>query len=130
MIINNSVSNDFGNGFIFSKDTFSATEEDLEKYKSGDASEIEKYQYGVHKYDVCKYVVYTGGVYPKVVRLIKDVPTFDSGDREYDSWHDLYLVQKKRGNVFAVYCKGGYRISEIIGYSKVFIYPSWLKRFF
>ena len=125
-MFNKSIENDFGKGFLFSMKTLNITEEDLKKYKSGNLKEpYKKYQFG--KYDKCDVMIYTDGHYPKVVRLSKDIPTFDSGDREYDSWHDLYLAEEKNGNIHAVYCTGGYRIAKIQGYAKVHKYPDELK---
>ena len=40
----------------------------------------------------------------KALRLTLDIPTFDSGDRESDSWHTLYLMPgKARGCVDGIY---------------------------
>ena len=82
------------------------------------------------KFKDCNVRFFTDGYYPRVVRLSKDIPTFDSGDREYDSWHDLYLVQEQSGNIHAVYCTGGYRIATIQGYAKVHQLPNILKKYF
>lgn len=124
-----SIERDFGKGFLFSKNTLSVTEEDLKKYKAGNLKEpYDKYQLG--KFDWCDVLVYTDGYYPKVVRLCKNIPTFDSEDREYDSWHDLYLVQEQNGNIHAAYCTGGYHVAQIIGYAKVYLYPGLLKKYF
>ena len=54
----------------------------------------------------------------------------DSGDREYDSWHDLFLLQEHDGIIRAVYCTGGYRIAHIEGYAQVYQYPESLKKYF
>lgn len=47
-----------------------------------------------------------------VLMLRFDVPTFDSGDREYDSKHTLYLMHDPF-IVSALFCKEGYRIAEL-----------------
>lgn len=129
--VDKSVERDFGKGFLFSEKTLNVTEEALETYKTGTLQKpYAQYQTGEYKYDKCDVLVYTGGQYPKVVRLCKDMPTFDSGDREYDSWHDLYLVQEQSGTSHAVYCTGGYRVATIQGYAKVYEYPRELKQYF
>ena len=47
--------------------------------------------------DAARYVRADGS---KALRLTLDIPAFDSGDRESDSWHTLYLMPgKKRGCV-------------------------------
>jgi hypothetical protein len=104
-MFNKSIERDFGRDFLFSMETLNVTEEDLEKYQSGIPLDTDKF-------NDCNVRLFTDGYYPKVVRLSKDIPTFDSGDREYDSWHDLYLVQEQSGNIHAVYCTGGYRCNN------------------
>lgn len=47
-----------------------------------------------------------------VIALRMDVPTFDSGDRQYDSRHTLYIFHSWT-DISAVYCKEGYTISEL-----------------
>ena len=43
------------------------------------------------------------------VGFFLDIPTFDSGDRQYDSWHALYLwAGELPGSVDGAYCGGGY----------------------
>lgn len=85
-------------------------------YTTGKSSEFEEY-------NGCNVTVYTNGAYPQVIRLSKDIPIFDSGDREYDLWHDLYLVSESNGQLCAVYCTGGYRLARIIGFLNVIKYP-------
>ena len=59
--------------------------------------------------DAAQYVRADGS---KALRFTLDIPTFDSGDRESDSWHTLYLMPgKKRGSVDGIYCTGGYRLA-------------------
>ena len=122
-MFNKSIERDFGKGFLFSMETLNVTEDDLEKYQSGTPLDADKFK-------DCNVRFFTDGYYPRVVRLSKDIPTFDSGDREYDSWHDLYLVQEQSGNIHAVYCTGGYRIATIQGYAKVHQLPNILKKYF
>lgn len=44
-----------------------------------------------------------------------DIPTFDSGDREYDSWHTLYLLPgRQAGTVDGYYCTGGYKLAHAV----------------
>ena len=54
-----------------------------------------------------RIAVFESAIYRKIVRLSLRIPTFDSRDREYDSWHDLYLLQGRNGKIRAVYCTGG-----------------------
>ncbi|MDO4332396.1 MAG: hypothetical protein Q4C58_06855 [Eubacteriales bacterium] len=119
-----SIEFDFGKDFLFSLKTIVVTEEDIKDLKSGNLKEPKD------KYRGCDVKVFTDGKYPRVLRLSKDIPVFDSGDREYDSWYDLYLVQEKNGNIYAVYCTGGYRIAKIKGYAKVYKYPEDLRQYF
>lgn len=51
-----------------------------------------------------------------VLAFYTDIPTFDSGDREWDSLHAEYLLYD--GKEYAlISCKSGYRIAEIAVYS-------------
>lgn len=51
----------------------------------------------------------------KAVGLFLDIPTFDSGDRQYDSWHALYLTQGDvPGSVDGAYCTGGYALAYAV----------------
>lgn len=128
-MVSKSIERDFGEGFLFSVEALNVTEEDLKRCNSGNLKEpCDHYQFG--KYDKCDVLIYTDGYYPKVVRICKDIPTFDSGDREYDSWHDLYLVQEKSGDIHAIYCTGGYHIALIQGYKKVYKLPGELEKYF
>ena len=47
-----------------------------------------------------------------VVDLVQDVPCFDSGDRQYDSAHELYFFHSG-GQSHALYCGSGYRIASL-----------------
>lgn len=67
--------------------------------------------------------VYTGGKYAKVVYQRRRIPTFDSSDRMYDSWHDLYLIRETDGRVWAVYATGGYQISSVESWQQVLSCP-------
>ena len=51
----------------------------------------------------------------KAVGLFLDIPTFDSGDRQYDSWHELYLTQGDvPDSVDGAYCTGGYALAYAV----------------
>ena len=57
-------------------------------------------------------IEYKDAFFRSAVALRFDVPTFDSGDRQYDSRHTLYLFHSLT-DVSAVYCKEGYEIAEL-----------------
>ena len=54
----------------------------------------------------------------KVISLIKRIPCFDSADRVYDSSHILYFFQQSN-HIYALYCKGGYRITTMVLFSNI-----------
>lgn len=117
------ISNDFGKGFVFSdKQSIRISEKEFEGYSSGKSQLLDE------TYNGSSLLVFSGGMYPKVLRLRQSIPTFDSADREYDSWHELYLVQENDGHIHAVYAKGGYRIAGIEKIPDVLKYPKALKR--
>ena len=53
----------------------------------------EKLEERTEKIGYAKVNVYADGDGNRVVELTIDVPVLDSGDREYDSWHSLYLTR-------------------------------------
>lgn len=54
----------------------------------------------------------------KVISIIKNIPCFDSGDREYDSSHILYFFQQSN-RIYALYCKCGYRIATMVLFKNI-----------
>jgi len=51
----------------------------------------------------------------RALRLHVDVPTFDSSDRQYDSWHFLLLFKgAKPGTVSGLYSRGGYQVADVL----------------
>ncbi len=62
----------------------------------------------------------------RFLRIRFDVPTFDSGDRQYDSWHTLYLIQKEHHGFDAVYATGGYQVVSVKGYKGLLEMPDEL----
>lgn len=62
--------------------------------------------------DVVLYQMRNG---KKAVGLFLDIPTFDSGDRQSDSWHALYLAPGDiPGSVDGAYCTGGYILAYAV----------------
>lgn len=56
------------------------------------------------------------GVKALVIRV--SVPTFDSGDREWDSYRKLFLIPEANSMIgFMVY--GGYNIAKVVAYMDV-----------
>ncbi len=49
----------------------------------------------------------------EAVKLFRDIPCFDSGDREWNSMHSLKLFHNE-GKIHAVFCVEGYSISELV----------------
>lgn len=64
----------------------------------------------------------------KVIELIQDIPCFDSGDREYDSDHLLFLFHND-GQTHALYCGEGYRIATLILFKNVTVLNMRLKQY-
>ena len=53
-----------------------------------------------------------------VLILYARVPTFDSSDREWDSYRKLYLTSRRK-EIIGVLVRGGYRISDISTYRDI-----------
>ncbi len=109
---------DFGEGFLFAPDLLAVSEQSLSYCQSGEEIEAEPYH-------GCRVTVYQKADAPRVYRLQKEIPTFDAGDREYDSRHELYLIADARG-WRAIYATGGYKIARIAGFAKVLKLPKEL----
>jgi len=118
------VERDFGAGFSFSLDLPVAGEKLMKEYSSGRRTDTGE------SFRNNGIVLFESEAYPKVVRITKDIPTFDSGDRQYDSWHDLFLARDFRGCLHGLYAAGGYRVAKVINLGLVLDYPEELKRFF
>lgn len=102
-----SLKSDFGTNLRF------ASYEDLGDAFCTDFLCSEKLEERTEKIGQAKVNVYADGDGNRVVELTIDVPVFDSGDREYDSWHSLYLTRgMKEGTADGYYCKGGYRLAS------------------
>lgn len=118
------VKQEFGNGFLFSPEAMQVSEREVDLFTSGSQHNIEE------KYHGANIAIFESTKYKTILRLSLSIPTFDSGDREYDSWHDLFLLQEHTGIIRAVYCTGGYRIARVEGYAQVYEYPTPLKKYF
>ena len=118
------IKREFGDGFLFSPDVMQVSKSEIDFFTSGTRHDIEE------KYCGTNIVIFESTKYKTILRLSLSIPTFDSGDREYDSWHDLFLLQECNGIIRAVYCKGGYRVAHVEGYSQVYQYPETLKKYF
>lgn len=118
------IKREFGDGFLFSPKPMNVGKREIDFFTSGTRHNIEE------KYNGVSIVIFENTKYKRIVRLSLSIPTFDLGDREYDSWHDLFLLQEHNGIIRAVYCTGGYRIARIEGYAQVYQYPESLEKYF
>lgn len=65
----------------------------------------------------------------KVLRIHYSIPTFDSGDREWDSMYRLYLMFDGK-DVHLVTMNGGYRIAKLTFYEKLLTADARMKPIF
>ena len=69
--------------------------------------------------EIFKNVYLTADAYgEKVLRTYKQIPTFDSGDREWDSMELEYLFFDGK-HINLVVMRGGYRIAKLTFYEKL-----------
>ena len=69
--------------------------------------------------EIFKNVYLTADAYgEKVLRTYKQIPTFDSGDREWDSTELEYLFFDGK-HIHLVVMRGGYRIAKLTFYEKL-----------
>lgn len=59
-----------------------------------------------------KIRTYKGGNGIPMVMFDEAIPTFDSGDRMYDSFQRIYIL-KEKGRLTGYYLHGGYRLSDV-----------------
>lgn len=115
---------EFGEGFMFSSRSMKVDKGDIDDFTSGVRQNIDE------KYNGTDIVLFESKKYRRILRLSLSIPTFDSGDREYDSRHDLYLLQENDRTLRAVYCTCGYRIAKVEGYARVYQIPEPLQKYF
>jgi len=60
--------------------------------------------------------VYRNEKNEEILRLYMSIPTFDSGDREWDSYREL-CITSKAGRLLATLIAGGYRVASASTYS-------------
>ena len=64
-----------------------------------------------------------------VLRRYTDIPTFDSGDREWDSEELEYLMFDGK-DIHLIIMRGGYRIAHLIFFEKLLTADAWMKPIF
>ncbi len=114
--LHETIRRDFGEGFAF-RGFLGASENYWRSLETGKREDLSE------KFRGCSIVIFTGGVYPKVVRLSRPIPTFDSGDRQYDSWHDLHFVPMEGGKIKGLYSTGGYELVKAVGFQELLACP-------
>lgn len=73
----------------------------------------------VYAYDITdSQQVYKDKNGKKVLRFYVSVPTFDSNDREWDSYRKLFLIPDEDGITGIMVC-GGYRIAKVFTYRDI-----------
>lgn len=65
--------------------------------------------------DVIKYRDEKGR---EVLSIYESVPTFDSGDREWDSFRKIYII-KEKNSFTGVYLAGGYKLAGVLLYTNI-----------
>ena len=80
--------------------------------------------------EISKNVFLTADAYgEKVLRTYTQIPTFDSGDREWDSMELEYLFFDGK-HIHLVVLRGGYRIAKLTFYEQLLSAPSCLRSTF
>ena len=78
------IKREFGNGFLFSPEVMQVTEREVDFFTSGSRRDMEE------RYCGTNVAIFESTKYKTIVRLSLSIPTFDSGDREYDSFLKYY----------------------------------------
>lgn len=118
------ITREFGEGFLFSPESIPFDESGISLLSSGTRREMQE------RCENARITLFENARFRRIVRLSLSIPTFDFGDRQYDSWHDLFLYQEHTGIIRAVYCTGGYRIAHVEGCRQVYRYPQILEKYF
>lgn len=113
----------FGPGFLFEKNEKEMSGTRLNALSSGKRTNTGK------RFRGNRIVLFENEQYPIVVRITYDVPTFDEGDRMYDSWRDIFLARDRLGELYGMYAAGGYETTAMRWLGRVRAYPEELKSF-
>lgn len=54
----------------------------------------------------------------EVLSVYESIPTFDSGDREWNSYQKIYII-KENGFYTGIYLTGGYRLADVKVYQQI-----------
>lgn len=117
------IKREFGEGFLFTLCLPTGNEAQMRAYSAGTRTEVSE------KFRGMRITLFSSEQYPHVVRITDDIPTFDSCDREFDSWHDLFLARDAKGLIHGMYCTGGYRVTQVVSLGYVLKYPEELKKY-
>lgn len=63
--------------------------------------------------------IYKNKAGEKALVIHVSVPTFDSGDREWDSYRKLFLIPKENEIECYMVC-GGYHVAQVVGYKGIY----------
>lgn len=70
--------------------------------------------------------LYRGKSEEKALVIYVSVPTFDSGDREWDSYRKLFLIPKRNG-IAGYMVSGGYNIAKVTAYKGLYCADAEIK---
>ena len=97
---------------------YRSEEVDYSDMDKKNAYRFEKYGF-VYDHDISdSLMVYKSKEGEKALVIYIAVPTFDEGDREWDSYKKLYLLPDT-GKITAFICRGGYKLAKVMVYEDV-----------
>lgn len=93
-------------------------EVDYTAHDKQDSSQFKKYGFE-HDHNITdSRMIFRNKAGQMALAIYVSVPTFDSGDREWDSYRKLFLVPEADGMTGYMVC-GGYKIARIIAYQDI-----------
>ncbi len=103
--------------FFSSKEDRIEAERLIDEFRLGELHKLEEtFGYGFAG-------LYVGGAYKKVLRLYSSVPTFDEGDRDFDSYRVTVFIRDKSDKYYLAKYSGGYALAGLTIYGELIRFP-------
>lgn len=91
---------------------------DYEAHSNQGPCRFEKYGFEYDHDITDNQMIFKNKAGKKALVIYVSVPTFDYGDREWDSYRKLFLIPESDGMVGFMIC-GGYKIAKIFAYKDI-----------
>lgn len=100
---------------------------DYAAHSSQGPCQFQKYGFEYDHNITDTWMIYKNKAGKKALAIYVSVPTFDYGDREWDSYRKLFLIPESDSMTGFLIC-GGYNIAEILTYQDIHCADKKMKR--